>query len=194
MVHFVLERGAAVSRRPSTRLTYDDYLRLPDDGLRHEIIDGEHYVTASPVTRHQRILLNLSHLIQSYLDAHPIGELFFAPVDVLLSEHDIVVPDLVFISTERARVVTTKNVQGAPDLVVEILSPSTRSRDERLKRDLYERVGVAEYWLVDPERNLVVAYRRAPGGFDAPREYAASETLATVLLPGFELSLVRLFA
>jgi Uma2 family endonuclease len=84
-----------VAGHSSTKLTYADYLLFPDDGQRHEIIDGEHYVTATPLTRHQRILLNLSHLIQSYLDVHPIGELFFAPVDVLLSEHDIVVPDLI---------------------------------------------------------------------------------------------------
>ena len=89
-----------------TKLNYADYLALPDDGLRHEIIDGKHYVTPSPVTRHQRISLRLSHLIQQYLDAHPLGELFTAPFDVLLSDHDIVVPDLVFLSTTRARFLT----------------------------------------------------------------------------------------
>ena len=131
-------------------LTYDDYLLFPDDGLRHEIIGGEHYVTASPVTRHQRILLNLCHLIQTYLDEQPTGELLPGPVDVLLSENDIVVPDLLYVSRERSPIITEKNVPGAPDLVIEILSPSTRSRDKRLKRDLYDRAGVNEYWLVDP--------------------------------------------
>jgi Uma2 family endonuclease len=194
MVQFVPRRSAAVAGHSSTKLTYADYLLFPDDGLRHEIIDGEHYVTASPVTRHQRILLNVSHLIQSYLDVHPIGELFFAPIDVLLSENDIVVPDLIFISRERSRVVTRKNVQGAPDLIVEILSPSNRSRDEELKRSLYERAAVQEYWLVDPERDVVVVNRRTQAGFNALEAYDSTQTMRTPLLPGFELPLVRVFA
>ena len=128
----------------STKLTYADYELLPDDDLRHEIIDGEHYVTASPVTRHQRISLKLLHLIQSYLETHPIGELFSAPFDVVLSFHDVVVPDLIYLSKVRAHLLTVKNLQGAPDLAVEILSPGTKPRDERLKRDLYERAGVSD--------------------------------------------------
>lgn len=194
MVQFVLGGTAAVAGYSSTKLTYAEFLAFPDDGLRHEIIDGEHYVTASPVMRHQRILLNLSYLIRGYLETHPIGEVFFAPVDVLLSTNDIVVPDLIFISHERSRVLTAKNVQGAPDLVVEILSPSTRSRDERLKRDLYERVEVAEYWLVDPGRDVVTAHRRAGASFAEVREYNVRESITTPLLPGFELPLARLFA
>ena len=126
--------------QPSSRMPTT--LPLPGDGLRHEIIDGEHYVTPSPVTRHQRISRNLLHLIQTYLDTHPIGEILAAPFDALLSEFDIVVPDVLYLSRERARFLTEKNLQGPPDLVIEILSPGTRSRDERLKRNLYERVGV----------------------------------------------------
>ena len=175
--------------RSSTKLTYADYVALPDDGLRHEIIDGEHYVTPSPVTRHQRISRNLLHLIQSYLDTHPIGEIFGAPFDALLSEFDIVVPDLLYISRERARFLTKKNLQGPPDLVIEILSPSTRSRDERLKRDLYERVGVDEYWLVDPLRDVIDVYRRdEPQRFAPPKYYARGDVLASRLWSGLELS------
>jgi Uma2 family endonuclease len=194
MVQSVPREGVAVSEHSSTKLTYADYLLLPDDGLRHEIIGGEHYVTASPVTRHQRILLNLSHLVQTYLDTHPIGSLFFAPVDVLLSETDVVVPDLIYVSNARASVVTAKNVQGAPDLVVEILSPSTRPRDERLKRDLYEREGVQEYWIIDPDRHVVVVYRRAGARFEPPLDYGAADTLKTAMMPGLALSLERVFA
>ena len=97
MVQSVLVEDRAVPKHSSTRLTYDDYLQFPDDGLRHEIIEGEHYVTPSPSTRHQRILLKLSHLIQSYLETHPIGEIFVAPFDVLLSEFNVFEPDLVYI-------------------------------------------------------------------------------------------------
>ena len=175
----------------STKLTYADYVLFPDDGLRHEIIEGEHYVTASPATRHQRILLNLSYLIQSHLETHPIGEIFFAPFDVLLSEINILVPDLVYISNERAHFITPQNLQGAPDLVVEILSPSTRSRDRRLKRDVYERTGVEEYWLVDPENDSVTVHRRAGGGSGPSIRFEKGDIVTTPLLPGLEIPLDR---
>ena len=184
-----MERGHS-----STKLTYADYVLFPDDGLRHEIIEGEHYVTPSPATQHQRISRELLHLIMSYLDTHPIGEVFCAPFDVLLSDTDIVVPDLVYVSRRRARLVTEKNLQGASDLVIEILSPSTRPRDERLKRDLYERAGVDEYWLVDPERDVVEVYRRGAGGFQPPLRYARPDVVTTPLLPGLHLPLDKILA
>ena len=185
-----MERGYS-----STKLTYADYVRFPDDGLRHEIIGGEHYVTPSPATRHQRISRNLLHLIQSYLDTHPIGEVFSAPFDVLLSEWDIVVPDLIYLSNERAHFLTSKNLQGPPDLVIEILSPGTRSRDKQLKRQLYERVGASEYWLVDPKENFVEVYRRgSTEEFQSPSRYLRADVLTTPILPGLELSLDRVLA
>jgi len=183
-----------VSKHSPTKLTYDDYLQFPDDGLRHEIIEGEHYVTASPATRHQRILLTLSYLFQSYLETHPIGEIFFAPFDVLLSEFNVLVPDLIYISKERSGQLTLKNLQGAPDLVVEILSPSTKSRDRHLKRAVYERTGVEEYWIVDPDQDVVDVYRRhdPTSAFSAPIRYERTEILNTPLLPGLEMRLDKI--
>lgn len=194
MVQSVLTEAAVESGHSSTKLSYANYVLFPDDGLRHEIIEGEHYVTPSPTTRHQRISQRLHHLIQSYLDTNPIGEVFCAPFDVLLSEADIVVPDLVYVSSERAHLITEKNLQGAPHLVIEILSASTRPRDERLKRDLYERAGVEEYWLVDPEHDVVAGYRRGAGAFQEPLQYARSHVLTTSLLPRLELPLDKILA
>ena len=174
-----------------TKLTYADYELFPDDGLRHEIIDGEHYVTVSPITRHQRISRELLYLIQAYLETHPIGEVFSAPFDVVMSFTDIVVPDLMYISNTRAHLLTAKNLQGAPDLVVEILSPSTRPRDERLKRDLYERAGVDEYWLVDPDRDTMTIYRRGVEGFQQSVRHEKDDVVTTPLLPDFALPLDR---
>ncbi len=176
-----------------TKLTYEDYVRFPEDGLRHEIIDGEHYVTASPATRHQRISRNLLYLIQSYLDGHPVGEIFAAPFDALLGEHDIVVPDLLYLSNERRQFLTSKNLQGSPSLVVEILSPSTSRRDRQLKRDLYERTSVDEYWIVDPERDAIEIYRRSGDGFEDPVIFQGNATVTTAQMPGFELALSRVF-
>src|SRR5215213_8209437 len=132
------------------KLTYEDYVLIPDDGKRHEILDGEHYVTAAPYPRHQAILGELHYWIRAFLAQNRLGRVFFAPVDVLLSRHDIVQPDLLFISNERLTVLTEKNVQGAPDLLVEVLSDSTRRIDEGLKLERYELLEVREYWVVDP--------------------------------------------
>jgi Uma2 family endonuclease len=177
-----------VTGHSSTKLTYDDYLRFPDDGLRHEIIGGEHYVTPSPVTRHQRISLKLLYLITSYLEERPIGELFGAPFDVVLSTFDVVVPDIVYLSNERSHFLTARNLQGPPDLAIEILSPGTRSRDRRLKRDLYERTGVQEYWMVDPDRDIVTVYRRnTAGDYGEPVEYVRGQRLESPLVPDLAL-------
>jgi Uma2 family endonuclease len=119
---------------------------------------------------------------------------FVAPLDALLSEFDVVVPDLLYISKERSHYLTSKNLQGPPDLVIEILSPSTRRRDQRLKRDLYERVGVEEYWMVDPNGDVVDVYRRHSGAFEPPVQYAKTATLTSPRFPGLELPLDRVFA
>src|SRR5688572_359485 len=134
------------------KLTYDDFLLFPDDGKRHELMDGEHYVTPSlPNIRHQTILGNLYFLIRTWLDQHPVGLAFMAPLDFVFTQFDVVEPDLLFVSTNRAAdILTAEHVTGAPDIVVEIGSPSTRKRDETIKRRLYERSGVSEYWVVDP--------------------------------------------
>src|SRR5688572_4681072 len=144
-----------------TKLTYDDFVLFPDDGLRHELIDGEHYVTPSPNDKHQTILVNLLLLIGPWVRTHAVGKVWLAPFDVVLSPSDVVEPDLLYMSNERrARVATDANVQGPPELVVEIGSPGTRRRDETIKRALYERGGISEYWVVDTELDVVRVYRR----------------------------------
>ena len=183
---------------PRRRLTYDDFLLFPDDGLRHEIIDGEHFVTASPVPRHQVLVGRLHFELESHLRAHPgSGQVFLAPLDVVLSQWDVVEPDLLLIGPDQPEILTARNVQGPPVLVIEVISPSTRSRDKRLKRDLFNRVGVREYWLVDPDTNVVAVHGRDEGGhFGEARSLAAAEheVLTTPLLPGLSIALDALFA
>ena len=181
---------------PGVKLTYDDFLLFPDDGKRHELIDGEHYVTPSPNMKHQRILGNLHFLIRSYLETHPIGEVFFAPFDVVFSYFDVVEPDLLYMSRARsAEVLTDKHVRGAPELVVEIGSKGTRKRDETIKRRLYERFGVTEYWVIDPELDVVKIYRQSGVRYERVAELAldSGDTLTTPLMPGLELPLARIF-
>jgi Uma2 family endonuclease len=180
---------------PRVKLTYDDFVLFPDDGKRHELIDGEHYVTPSPNTRHQQISGDLFALIWTYLEGNPVGRIFHAPYDVVFSQFDVVEPDLLYVSNERAaNVVTPQHVRGVPDIVMEIASPGTRKRDATIKRRLYEQAGVSEYWMIDPEIDVVRIYRRTGEGFDRPIELsrAASDVLATPLLPGLVLPLTRL--
>jgi Uma2 family endonuclease len=181
---------------PGLKLTYDDFVLFPDDGKRHELIDGEHYVTPSPNIRHQQISINLTLLIGTWLETHPRGRLFYAPLDVVFSNFDVVEPDLLYVSNERSNVLTAPNVQGAPDLVIEIGSRATRKRDETIKRRLYERSGgVSEYWIVDPDIDVVRVYRRGGDSFARPIELSreADDVLTTDLMPGLELPLARIF-
>ena len=179
-----------------TRLTYEDFLLFPDDGLRHEIIDGEHYVTPSPNRGHQLLVGRLYFEIEQFLRANRgIGQVFLSPFDVIFSKWDVVEPDLLFIAADQEDIVTDKNVQGAPALVVEIASPGTRRRDEQIKRQLFDRGGVREYWIVDPDAHVVRVFRRQPDGSLAPvAELADGTVLSTPLLPGLEIRLNDLFA
>jgi Uma2 family endonuclease len=181
---------------PGVKLTYDDFLLFPDDGQRHELIDGEHYVTPSPASVHQRIVGNIHFRMRQFLEAHPAGEVFLAPFDVVFGEHDVVEPDLLYISASRRDEILTKlHVRGVPDLVIEVGSPGTRKRDETIKRHLYERTGVAEYWVIDPELELVRVYRWDEGSFSRPTELTreSGDVLVSTVLAGFELPLVEIF-
>jgi Uma2 family endonuclease len=177
------------------KLTYEDYLLFPEDGKRHEILDGEHYVTAAPFPKHQRILGEIFFWVRSFLQEHRLGQVYLAPTDVLLSKHDVVQPDLVFISNKRLTILTEKNVQGAPDLHIEVLSDSTRRMDEGIKLARYERCGVREYWVFDPARNEARVYRRSGEHLRKEEELsaAAGDLLRSPLLPGLEIPLAEIF-
>ncbi len=179
------------------KLTYEDYALIPDDGKRHEIIDGEEIVSPSPITKHQRVVGELYFLLKQHVREHGLGEVFVAPYDVVLSEHDIVQPDVLFVADAHLDIVDEKNLKGAPDLVCEVLSESTRRTDLLRKRELYERAGVAEYWVLDPAIDQVQVFRPVgPEGryARAAELYArAGDALATPLLPDFTLPLADLF-
>jgi Uma2 family endonuclease len=183
--------GATTTRR----LTYDDYLGFPEDGRRHELIDGEHFVAPAPLPLHQWLVARLTAALVDHFDRHPGGLVLPAPTDLVLSRHDVVQPDLLAMAAARAGTVVDRNVQGPPDLAIEVLSPSTRRLDRGRKRALYERAGVREYWLVDPAAETVTVHRRAGGGFDevATLARAGREPLTTPLLPGLAIDLDRLF-
>lgn len=181
--------------RVQTRLTYDDLLLLPFDGNRHELLDGDHFMTPSPNTKHQRLVSRLNYAFVAYLDRHPVGQIFPAPYDVVLSPHDVCEPDLVFVAADRSAIVTAANIQGAPTLVIEILSEGTRKIDEVFKRARYERFGIPEYWIVDPELETVKIFHGSAQGYGRPEERSLerNEVLTSSLLPDFHLPLALLF-
>jgi Uma2 family endonuclease len=186
-----MERPVATAAR---KLTHADFLLLPEDGQRHELVDGEHFVSPGPRVRHQRIVGELYFALATWLRSGGSGELLLSPMDVILSDHDVVEPDLVYLRAESPATVSDW-VRGVPELLVEVLSPTSRHHDEVRKRALYERFGVAEYWLVDPEAETVKVYRLEGGRFARPLllSRAEGDVLISPLLPGLQLVLDALF-
>jgi len=152
------------------KYTYADYLNTPDDE-RYELLEGELAMTPSPVTKHQKILTNLGVALVNHVKGNSLGDVFFAPYDVVLDDENVVQPDILFISKVRLSIIGEKNVHGAPDMVVEILSEATAYRDSIQKKRLYARSGVRELWLVAPDDRLVEAYDLKGAG-----EYALRKT------------------
>jgi Uma2 family endonuclease len=175
-----------------TRLTYDDFCLLPNDGKRYEIIEGELFVTPAPRMLHQRIVTRLTRHLSEFVDLHQLGEVFVSPFDVVFSEFDVVEPDLLYISKARAAVLTPNNVQGAPDLVVEVLSETTARIDRSIKLKLYGRYGVNEYWVIDPKEPAAEVYRRGQEGLGLVAKLTAVDALSSPMLPGFSLPLRKL--
>ena len=177
---------------PKLKFTVADYMTMPED-KRYQLLDGELIVAPAPIIRHQRILRRLFRSLDVYVNELQFGEVFVAPCDVVLSNYDVVQPDILFVSQERAEIITEANIQGAPDLVVEILSPGTVQYDRGYKRTLYGRHGVREYWLVDPEAELVEVLTLGSAGLTVESTYSRRQTLASPLLAGFSLELEQVF-
>ena len=177
--------------RPA-QFTYADYARMPED-VRCEIIDGELIMAAAPNILHQRIILNFVQAMASFITDNRLGELFIAPTDVYLSDTNVVQPDLLFVAAARSGIITEAHIRGAPDLVIEIGSPTTAERDRTVKAELYARFGVAEYWLCNPTAETVDALRLENGRLRPAGHYTRMDTLSTPLLPGLQIDLRAVF-
>ena len=183
---------ATIAIKPKPKLTYEDYASLPDDD-RYELIDGELMPMPSPKEIHQRLLLLLGASWLWFVRETRLGAVYAAPFDVILSPTDVVQPDLIFISSARAHIITEDNIRGAPDLVVEILSPSTAGYDRTTKRNLYARHGVGEYWLIDPYAKTITVLVLGANGYNTHAVYGEGDTLTSPTLAGFALNLSELF-
>ena len=181
-----------VAEQVRTKLTYEDYAATPE-GERYELIDGVLIMVASPNREHQSIQLELGFQVVTIVKDNDLGWVFNPPFDVLFSRTEVVQPDLIFVSKERENIITDANIQGAPDLVVEILSPSSTRRDWQDKFTMYERHGVREYWLISPEMRSVWIFTQNEGTFEEVGRYGAGDALVSPVLGGASIDLSEVF-
>ncbi len=180
-------------RKTRERYTYEDYAKLPDYP-RYELIDGEFILTPSPGTDHQGVSFELSGMLRDFLRKHKIGRAFAAPMDVVFDKWNVCQPDLLFVSNERASIITSAAVRGAPDMVMELLSPSNSYYDVTKKKDLYERFGVKEYWIVDPMEHSIDIFANKNGTFALVFSGRGTGQAPSEVLPEFVVEIVELFA
>ncbi|MEW6238349.1 MAG: Uma2 family endonuclease [Candidatus Omnitrophota bacterium] len=176
----------------SIQFTYEDYLHFSDD-KRYEIIEGEVYMVPSPLTYHQKVSIRLERFVEDYVIERDLGEIYHAPLDVVLSDIDVVQPDILFISNDNDGIITEKNIQGAPDLVIEILSPSSDHKDKVLKKKLYAKYGVKEYWLVDPGAKEIQVFTLKDAALTLWNAYRLDEIMQSALWPELKLELKSIF-
>lgn len=184
-----------VHDKPSTfPLTYDDYALLPQDRNRYEIFEGELYMTPSPTLLHQYALIQLAWILMNHVNPRKLGRIFVAPLDVLLSEFTILQPDILFLRHSKIPAATAKNLQVAPDLTVEILSPTSIEQDRIHKKRIYARHGVSHYWIVDPETRTFEAYELAGADYRLAGSFSGDATATTSLFPELVIPLAQLWA
>jgi len=176
----------------SERLTYDDLKKIPPDLNRYELIEGELFVAPAPNTEHQRKSGNLFGHFWNLVREHDLGEVFSAPYDVVLALDTVVQPDFLFVSKARKSIIKEDHIEGAPDLVVEIVSDSSRAMDRFVKRDRYAEFGVPEYWIFDPFEPRIELLRLEAGKYRLVASLGPKDTLESPTFPGFRLPLASL--
>jgi Uma2 family endonuclease len=173
--------------------TVADYMGLPEHGPRYQLIEGELYMAPAPNRHHQSISGRIEFALGKYLERHPIGEIYHAPFDVELTDINVYQPDIAFFSNARRAYLTEHGAEGAPDLVVEILSPKTAKLDIGTKREIYARTGVTELWIVEPETRMVKVYRLQKNAATPHVTLGEDKVLTTPLFPGLKIRLKKIF-
>ncbi|HTS71974.1 MAG TPA: Uma2 family endonuclease [Terriglobia bacterium] len=176
-----------------TRLTYEQFRQLPDDGKRYELVRGEAHLNPAPTTKHQLVSRRLVASLEIYLSKNPLGEILYAPLDVRLSSDTALQPDIIFVAKANAAIIKEDYLAGAPDLVVEILSPSTTAHDRIIKLPIYAEAGVGEVWFIDPQASTVEVFKLQRSKYLVEAALAGNRSLTSTLFPGWELPLSSLF-
>ncbi len=169
--------------------TYDDYARLPDDGRRYEVIKGVLYMAPSPNTGHQYASGKLGTAMYIFVEQHRLGRVYFAPIDVILPGlANPIQPDILFIAQDRLNIIKKQTIDEPPDLVVEVLSPSSLTHDRRLKYETYEAAGIKEYWIVDVEHEVIEVFVLQDGGYSKAEKYTTGQSARSEVLDGFSIA------
>lgn len=188
-------KETATPYQPSPKhYTYADYVQLPDDGKRYEIIEGELFMSPSPTPLHQEISKRLMRELDRFVENNHSGRVLYAPIDVVLNDENIVQPDILYVSKENEKIITEKNIQGAPDLIVEILSPATAYNDLVNKKDLYAQFGVKEYWIVDPGKQWIEIDVLSKNEYQIHQPATKSGSVSSHILHGFRINVTELFS
>ena len=171
---------------PQGEWTYEDYARLPDNGMRYEIIRGDLYMSPAPRPKHQRVIVALLKHLLTYLEQKPIGEVLISPIDLILPDlTDPVQPDLLFISQEKLDIVKENFIEGVPELIVEVLSPGNPEHDRRTKFRVYAAAGVKEYWLIDPDARTTEVYVLRGEAYALAQIFGVDQTIRSEVLAEF---------
>lgn len=176
------------------QFTYSDYKEFPEDGKRYEILEGRLLMVPSPFTPHQRISFKLSHCLGSYIEGKGAGEMFCAPYDVVLSEITVVQPDIIYVSKENSKIITEENIKGIPDLVIEIVSKTSKKNDETTKKMIYAQSNIKEYWAAYPESKEIKVYVGPEKGYFLWKTFSIEDLLSTPTFPDLNLKLTDVFA
>jgi Uma2 family endonuclease len=182
-----------MATRSRVQLLAEDIWDTPDDENRYEVIDGELHMTPPPSLAHQKAVAMLLIRLGTYVEAHRLGDVFGAPVGVILDEISGVQPDVVFISRQRAYILSDRGIEAAPDLAVEVLSPSTANRDRGIKMRRYAASGVSHYWIIDPGKRTLEAYRLDESGYRPEATLDGDAVFEPTLFPGLAIHLADLW-
>jgi Uma2 family endonuclease len=175
------------------KFTYSDYLLLTDSDKRYEILDGDLLMSPSPTAIHQILLLKMAKLLSTFVEQNKFGQIFIVPFDVVLSDYEVIQPDIIFVSAENSHIIKPTHIQGSPDLLIEILSPSSVQRDRIIKRKIYSRNGVKEYWLINPEQKTIQQFQLQKKAFTLIKEFGAKESLSSSFFPELVIQLENIF-
>ncbi len=180
--------------RPTLPMTYHEYALLPQDRNRYEVLEGELYMTPSPTRDHQVIVTVLGSILLQHVVAQGLGMVFVAPLDVVLTETNVLQPDILFLRTGRVPPRGAKNVTVAPDLVIEVVSPASVEQDREIKMQVYARHGVPHYWIVDPDARTLEMYALSGAAYGPPARCSGDATATMAVFPGLNIPLARLWS
>ena len=178
---------------PPVLLTYREFCLLPEDGRRHELIEGDFYSTPSPAPMHQRVSFRLMQALGRQLDDAGLAIVFPAPTDLILADTTVTVPDILVLRRDRKHLITRRGIEGPPEIVVEILSPSTKGNDEFLKKSVYAKFKIPEYWIVDTDHGWVSVFRLVGEAYLLAKKFDRAGTLESGEFPELRIPLAPIF-